>query len=365
MSTLSWRNAIAGLIGSALLLTVGAPAVMAAPRPLTVNVAVGDSCVSGTARKNSFVKVVVRDAAGSKILREVSDTGPSGDWQVCGYGYPILTGARVRATVFETGQSRQFTVPKLTIATDRVSEVVSGKAPAGSTVSLEVSTAGASMVGLPEYDFVQDVVASGSGTYSHDFSGDGIDLIGGTLATATWRSAGGAINVWRQTYVPGLAVVIGEAQFSGVFKPNAHLGIVVSHNSSEVATGDAVADPFYGGQISGQFVDADTEPYAIQPGDEIDAPGLGSDGTFTVPDIAGSATLATDQVSGTCFGGGLYGVYVIGPQYEFGFDFGMAAPNGSFTADLSSQLNIKKGFSVEIACYRTNGDIVVQVFKAH
>ncbi|MEP7379064.1 MAG: hypothetical protein ABI725_09145 [Chloroflexota bacterium] len=365
MFTLSLRQLAVGALASTLVLAMWAPGVMAAPRPLTVSVLIGDTCVTGTARKNSFVKVVVRDPAGHVILREAGDTGTYGEWQVCGYGYPILAGAKVRATVFETGQSRHFTVPKLTIDTDRVSEVVSGKAPAGSKVTLEVSTSGASVVGLPEYDFFQHVVTAGNGTYSHDFSSDGIDLIGGTAAIATWQSGSGAVKVWRQTYVPGLAVAIGESRFSGVFKPNAHLGMVVSHNSNQVATGDAVADPFYGGQIAGEFVDADTEPYAIQPGDLIEAPGLGSDGTFTVPKVAGTVNLATDRVSGTCFANGMYLVYVVGPQYEVGFDFGVAAPNGSFTADLSYQLNIKKGFSVEIGCYTSNADLVAQIFTAH
>jgi hypothetical protein len=360
------RNLTVGGIAAALLLTAWAPGALAAPRPLSVNLSIGDSCVTGLARKNSFVKVVVRDPSGFVKLRQAADTGSYGEWQACGFSYPIVTGDTIKATVFETGQSRSFVVPKLTIDTDRVSEVVSGKAPAGSHLTLEVSTSGASVVGLPDYDETRSLVGAGNGTYSYDFSTDYIDLIGGALATVTWQSAGGNVQVQRQTYVAGLSVTLGEAQFSGAFKPNAHLGIVVKHNGTQVATGDAVADPFYGGEISGHFVDSDTEPYAIQAGDRINAPGLGADGTFIVPDINGQANLATDHVSGTCFANGRWVVVVTDPDlFQFGFDFGTAGANGKFNSDLSGQLNIKKGFTVQIGCYTANVDSVVESFVTH
>jgi hypothetical protein len=165
--------------------------------------------------------------------------------------------------------------------------------------------------------------------------------------------------------VAGLVVNIGQAQFSGSFKANAHLGMTVSHNGSQVATGDAIADAFYGGTISGQFVDADTEPYAIQPGDVISAPGLGSDGTFTVPAIGGSANLSTDRVSGTCFANGIYIVLATGPTYEFGYAIGFASASGKFTADLADQVNLRKGFTVQIGCYTANADVVVDGFVTH
>lgn len=359
------RNLAIGSIAAAMLLTAWAPGVLAAPRPLSINLLIGDSCVSGLARKNSFVKVVVKDPTGLVKLRYAADTGSYGDWQACSYGYEIVPGDSVRATVFETGQTRHFTVPKLTIDTDRVAEVVSGKAPAGSHVTIEVSTAGASVVGLPDYDETRDVVAAGNGTYAYDFSTDSIDLIGGAFATATWQTGGGNVHVVRQTYVAALGVSLGDSHFSGYFKPNAHLGITVSHGGPTVATGDAVADPFYGGQISGQFVDSDTEPYAIQAGDVVNAPGLGSDGTFTVPNINGQANLATDHVTGRCFDNGIYVVLVTGPNFEFGFAAGVAASDGKFNEDLSYQLNIKKNFTVEIGCYTANADAVLQTFTTH
>ena len=39
--------------------------VMAAPPPLTLDVTIGDGCVNGTAKPNTFVKVVIRDAGGT------------------------------------------------------------------------------------------------------------------------------------------------------------------------------------------------------------------------------------------------------------------------------------------------------------
>ena len=360
------RRLTAGAVASGLLLTVWAPGAAAAPRPLSVDVNIGDSCVSGEAKKNAFVKVVVRDAAGNIKLREVADTGPYGEWGVCGYADTIRTGDKVKVVVFETGQSRKFTVPQLTIDANRVSEIVSGKAPAGSVIMVAVSSVGASYVGLPEYDVTESVVAGAGGTYSYDFSADGIDLIGGATAAATWKSAGGAVQVHRLTSVPGLMVTIGQAQFSGSFKPNAHLGITVTHGASQVATGDAIGDSYYGGQVYGQFVDADAEPYAIATGDWINAPALGSDGTFQVPQIDGSANLSTERVSGTCFASGLYVVAVAGPDYyEFGLTFGTAAANGTFTADLSDQLNIRKNFTVQIGCYTANADLVLESFVTH
>src|SRR5690242_13506415 len=118
------RNLTVGGIAAALVLPAWAPGALAAPRPLSGNLSIGDWCVTGMARKTWVGKVVVRDRSGFVMLRQAADAGSDGEWQACGFSYPIVTGDTIKASVFETGQSRSFVVPKLTIDADRVSEVV-------------------------------------------------------------------------------------------------------------------------------------------------------------------------------------------------------------------------------------------------
>jgi hypothetical protein len=365
------RLAVAMVAGGLLAGTL-ATGVSAAPRPLTMQVVIGDYCVYGGAKPNTTVKVVIRDSSGDVKGRQVVIVDPYGGWYGCtDYGDVITGGDRIKVADFETGQTRKFTVPRITIDANRVTDVVSGKAPAGSQLMLEVADYDWSYFGLDDYDDVAYVTASGAGAYSFDFSTDGIDLGGGAMVMVTWSNASGTVQVLRAMTVPYIAFRLGHAQFMGSARPSKHVAVSLTIGPTEVATGDAEAaygpgDSFYySTDYSGRFVDADGEPYQVQGGEHLSAPALGSDADWDVPAIAGSVDVATDKVSGTCFPNQLYIVFVSGQQ-SYGYDYGTAAANGAFTIDMTySAGNVRRGDTIEIVCVDSSLDWVEQDFIAH
>ena len=125
---------LGGLLGGSL-----AGVVAAAPRPITFELFIGDSCVYGHARSNSFLKVIITDKSGIQKGRGAVETDPEGYWSACMQQgvRPLAPGDSIKVTDFESGQKRSFKVPTLTAKVDRGANVVSGKAPTGSNVEIE------------------------------------------------------------------------------------------------------------------------------------------------------------------------------------------------------------------------------------
>ena len=176
------RAAAALTIGAVSVVSLATPA-LAGPRPLTLDVGVGDYCVSGQAKSNAFVKVVIRDSIGNTKGRSAATVDPYGAWQACVdyYADPIEAGDTINLLVFTTGQKLSYTVPRITLDVNRVTDVVSGKAPAGTKLTIEAADSSGPLYGHDPYDVTKHAKANGAGVYSHDFGADGIDLIGGAF----------------------------------------------------------------------------------------------------------------------------------------------------------------------------------------
>jgi hypothetical protein len=365
------RRIASSAIGVLLLVGAAATNVSAAPPPLTVQVSVGDYCVYGTAKSNATVKVVIRDSDNNVKGRDVQVVSDYGEWSGCVdyYGDVLQAGDKVKATVFETGQERSFTIPRLVIQTNRVTDVVSGKGPAGSALTLFASDYGWSYYGMDDYDASQDVVVSGAGTYSYDFGNQGIDLLGGASVAAVWSAQGGNVSVIRSMTVPYVSLYLGRSQFYGAARPSQYVALSLTIGSTEVAEGHAVAS--YGPGLSyqstdfeGRFVDSDGEPYRVHGGEQLSAPALGSDADWQVPAINGTVDLATDKVSGTCFPNSLY-IVLVSSSDAYGSDYGTANGSGNFTKDMTAAAgNVRSGAIIDILCVSPSRDQVQQEFTA-
>src|SRR3712207_6080957 len=116
-----------------------AGAASAATNPIKFEIFIGDSCVYGKAKPNSFLKVIITDRSGVQKGRGAVESDPDGNWSACMQQgvRPMAPGDKVAVSDFETGHKRSFTVPTLTGRVDRCTNVVSGKAPTGTTVEVE------------------------------------------------------------------------------------------------------------------------------------------------------------------------------------------------------------------------------------
>ena len=357
------RVTLATVLGT-LLCGLLATGVSAAPRPLTFDISIGDYCVYGQAKSNAFLRVIVTDPAGSIVGRDATTADSSGAWYFCIYQGSFAPGYTINAKVFSTGQVRNFVVPKLTLAVNRGTDVVSGKAPANSELQLEVYDNRWDFWG-ESYDDVEALSADAGGNYSFDFGNNGIDILGGALAFADWYNADQTVHVRRVGYAPIIALSVGRSEFAGASRPNGLLHVTLSQpQGTKVAAGNAIGS-YQATDLNGQFADSDGEPYIVQGGEWLSAPALGSGSHWRVPMVDGDANVANDTVSGTCFPNGRYGVVVFGSGFEFGVVLGNAAGNGDFVADLSDQMNVRRGDSVLIGCWTASGDEVDQSFAAN
>jgi hypothetical protein len=334
-------------------------AASAAARPVTFDVFIGDSCVFGRARNDSFLKVVIRDRSGNQKGRGAVEADSQGYWQACmSPGVTVLPGDTINARVFDTTQSRTFTVPLLTGKVDRGTNVVSGKAPADTTVELEAFDFRWDYWG-DSYDVIDHVTATG-GSYSHDFDADGVNIRGGASVVVRWTNGSDTVRLGRFQIAPYITFQLGHSDVAGASAANGHVHVSLTSGSTRVAAADGTGS--YGDTtFFATFADGDGEPYVVKGGEMLRAPALGAVSSWRIPQIDATADLAHEFVSGTCFANGRVIALAQNPNgFDYGLGFGNAAANGHFSIDLSDQLNIRKGYRVVALCYSDEGDEVVQ-----
>jgi hypothetical protein len=354
------RRLVAATATGLLLALFATSTVSAAPRPITFDVFIGDYCVSGRAANNSFLKLVIKDKSGTIKGRGAVEADGQGYWQAClgPANGGILPGDSINARVFDTTNSRTFTVPLLTGKIDRGTNVASGKAPSGTTVQIEAFDWRWDLWG-DSYDVISNVTAAG-GSYAHDFDSDGVDIRGGASVAIRWSNAGDTVHVGRFQIAPYVSLNIGRHDMYGASSANGPVKVTLKNGSTTVATANGVGS--YGDtSFVADWADADGEPYTLKGGEMLSAPALGGHTSWRVPQINPSANLAADTVSGTCFANGRVLALAQDPSgIGYGLDKGQAGSDGKFTINLSSQVNIKKGFRLAVLCYSIDGDEVVQ-----
>jgi len=342
-----------------LLVGLLATAASAAPRPISFQVFIGDSCVFGRAKNDSFLKVIIRDSAGNQKGREAVEADAQGYWQSCiFFGDAIRPGDKIDVEVFDTGQKRSLTVPLITGKVDRGTNVVSGKAPAGAQLDIEAFDFRWDLWG-ESYDEVRQVVATG-GSYSYDFDNAGVDIKGGAHVVVAWHNGTDTVQVGRFQYAPFVSIQLGRSDFAGASGPNKPINIALKNGSTKVADGNGVGS-YVDTTFFGEFAQSDGEAYRLVGGENLSAPALGASSSWRIPAINIATDVVTDKVTGKCFNNGRFIVLVESQTSpDFGFDFGQANANGNFTVDFTSQVNLRKGFRVAVLCYSPEGDEVVQ-----
>ena len=351
------RRAAVALLLAALLTGLGAADALASRRPLTIRAEIGSGYVWGEVRDDAYVEVVVRDAVGRLLGRGLAGTY-AGAWEFGGFPGAIFPGYRIKATAFNINGKlgvRRLTVPNLTATVNRDTDTVSGKAPKGSRLVIEVFDSRWDAWNEPYY-VEQAVKTDDTGSYTHDFSA------GGASASVTWSNATGTASVQRASvWAPFIAVGVGWADFYGIARRNVHIEATLTDGAANVfAVGHAVGDR--SGNYSGVFADANEEDYQLRAGDWLTVPAIGPDVNWRVPAGIQKVNATTDVVSGECFPGGRYGLYATDPVTGEAYQFGSADASGQFTADLTPLINVTRNSWVQATCWTSEGD---SVWDAH
>ena len=360
------------LAAAVIIATLIAPTASAAQARLRFGtdwdgMRIGSNCVRGMgAVPDSTVRLVWKSASGAlKVRTEIAASPGSGYWSYCSDTAAIAIGDVLKVSD-ELG-SRSFTMPNVTLVADRVHDNFRGKGPANSTGELCYHA------GLfADYYACVEITSDDSGSWFVRPEELG-DLIGGIDADVTVQSAKGD---WMSAHTTAawIEVTLGRSRFAGGTTPFRTNKASVRDADTDIimGRGTAVSDDY--GSFSGEFLDADGNQVKVAAGDRIRS-NIASDADWIVPNIEGTADVATDFVNGRCFDTGVSAdeawvtVYRVGGGFR-GFSFAYVQEDGSFEIDFSQpdafmfdHANIKHGDRVSIRCLQTTGDVVHLLFR--
>jgi hypothetical protein len=342
------------LVAAALLIPAASPAVAGGAVPYTFDFGIGGCYVSGLAPINDSFTVTVRDPIGRFKASEAATADGSGNWSLdnC-LGRDIESGDKITAS--DGTHTRTFTVPVLSVAANRVSDVVSGYAPASSTVHM---TLYCSASGCPSSIAVNASTTS-AGKFSHDFTA-AHDVKGGDYVYVYWTSAH-ADSVYVYGYFPNFSVTVGRSEFQGNATPNQVATLTLKHGSTVKGTAKAVGNA-HGGYFSADFRKANGSPALVEIGDTI-VPSFA--GAVTLPTVSVAGHASTDLVTGTCPANRPFEAYAHDPTYPYRANYysyqdGFASGTGHVSVDMSSGyynlFNLMSKDEVILSCTLGSGD---------
>jgi hypothetical protein len=352
-----WTRRLAiGAVLAALLTALTATGINAATPPITFDVGIGDGCFFGTAKPNSYMRIAVRNARGVLQGRANTEVYDDGYWEFCDFYGVIRPGYEISARNFnENGTLRTsaMVVRDLSIRVDRITDVVSGRGPAHGTVLVTLSEWQFEPWG-GDYSVQQAMPVNASGRWQHDFGSDGINIRGGAVGTVEWWNSSRTVHITRYGAADQLWVWRDTPEFGGNVRMNGNIQVTLGDASGVVAVGHGQGD-YYTGSFWGLLADDRDELYDLQGGESLSAPDVGGGVAWTVPSGITSIAAATDVVSGKCFPNGRFLVSTSSDS-DYGFKVGRAAGDGSFSRDMSSQMNLRPGDDVTVICYTGAGD---------
>ena len=358
------------VLGAMLLWATLPGATFAASRPTRFLVTVDGYCVQGLARDGATVKLDWRAAGGAiKAVETLTADTDGGNWDFCSNDRRVRPGDVIKATV--NSVVHQLVIPNLTLRLDRVTNVVRGRAPAGTTVHLI-------------QPFATDVTANAKGKWS--YSSPSTDFYGGVGGRFQWISAGNdTIDV--RSISAQLIVWIGKARFDGwTIAPKQPVKAFLYAESPGVdptltLRGKGKTTSGYANDFVGHFYGADGRRVNIRAGDHVSALSIASDAEWIVPQIDGTANKATNVVNGHCEDTGTrlpyYHAAIVKPNHESGGSsvWGILDGDGNFSIDFddpaaspgvykgSEPSDVQSGDALHIWCEQNTGDYAVRVIQ--
>jgi hypothetical protein len=338
-----------GILGS-LLVAIGlastAPtAALAAPPEYLLDTPIGDRCVFGTGTASTHLNVLIKNASGGAVLNTGADVDAFGSWSACGVNLVLVPGMTI--TLHHGTSQRSVIVPNLTIRTDRIGNVVSGRGPAGQTVPLSVSRC--DPLGCPPTaHYVADVNAQGKYSLDLDATVTQWNLVGGDEVSSEVTTAAGD-QFLAHAEVPFLELLSRSVALVYVSPYRSTVTVELHSKTGAVrATKTRTATIEYSYRFefrrNGAVVNA-------MPTDRIVA-SFSSDAVIVWPSLSFSANAGTDNVSGRCLPNAVVQVH---PADDSAYT-GPSAGDGSF--DVAVGPAMTAGEHVAIACYRHNGDLL-------
>lgn len=323
--------------------------VASAAATFTFTMDINSSCLSGTGPASTAHTISLLSADGDVLARDWATSDAYGSWYAC-FDRAVAPGDKVKA--WTGGGSRTVTVPNLTARTNRVTDVVNGRAPAGAALNIYVYHYAA--LGGSSTSYVWGVFANGSGDYSFDFT-PLVNAKGGDYGYTRYVRGSDTFDV--NFDFPYMEITRGSPEVSGAvnYGQSATLTLKLSTNA---VRGTALVVGDDGNSFYGAFTSAGGSSVRVRKTDKVTG-GFASDANITIPDITVSAVASTDIVSGQCMANASYQLYVRKDNYsDSDTRYGTTNASGQFSVDVTSTVNLVAHDWMELTCRYPSGDLV-------
>jgi hypothetical protein len=333
-------------VGAVMAAAIWTPA--SAQAGVSFDLTIGSNCLRGTASApaGSQIHLALDSADGLRHGLQHAKVALDGTWRAC-LNLSINAGDNLTART-ESGAHRIWRVPLVSATVDRSTNVVSGRAPAGAPVHLEIEPVGNAFA--TQGHAVADVVTGTYRHFRHDFTGE-LDIGGGMYVTAaaslgrdTVRADAFTLWVWMQRAQPvvhgyaGGPIELVLQDPGGVIRATAHVDL---------------AGPFYV-----ILADLDGNPVYPRPGDVINVPQV-RDGALVVPHGEENGDPSTNTIFGRCMP---KVVWELGVHTGVG---GMTDGTGHFSADFTGHGLVRDNQFLDIFCHYATGDLYQMNGRVH
>ncbi len=348
---------------SAVLAAMAATLVGAAPASAAVftefHAELFDNDAWGWGPPNTELKVTLRGEDGGFQGRFVTTTDGNGFWEG-EFWSPINPGDRLIATDGST--SRTFIVPMISYQINRVTDVISGRAPKNSSVWVEVY--GCQQPFNPEdCDTVWEDERStnAKGRFSADTTG-GYDIRGNDWVGVYWENSDGD-EVFRELPAPALNVIVNNNVVFGHSVPRTAVSVWLfdsqGRQRESVRDWAETGEGYYEASFQ-----RNERPVNIRGGDIVRS-NVASDSQWKIIDSNGSFNTGNDTVSGRCFKNKLYMVFSEHPNGNSSFTTGFADNNGNFTVNVMTAdgFDLQSDDIVDIGCANPQGDVQETIYE--
>ena len=353
------RLALALSVGS-LALSLVFPGHAAAVVLFTFDVEMGQGCASGTGPASTQLTIKLKSSSGTLQGKAIVTTDGTGDWFTCDFWWEVDPGDTISAN--DGSNSRTFTIPSVSFKANRVSDVVSGLAPANSSVNIQV---------LDCQDFSCSSAAtstrstSASGAFSKDFTAM-YNLRGNDRVIVTWTSPNGD-TVQADHEVANLYVTLGSPDVSGIANPGGQPTIELRAANGNLRGSFTDGAGHYYGNFSGVMRNGAGLSVDALAGNKVIG-SFATDATVNVMDPGLTGNPGTDVISGTCYPNRPFYVEADDPTYSRSPDWssyvGVAGANGNFSVDIATLghnagFDLMSGDLLYVECRTSKGDILV------
>ena len=330
------------LIATAL----AAPFVTFGRNPISVQVVIGDNCVSGFGPARKEVIATLRAPDGAIRGRFQAQSDKFGLWGGCfepDEPSTFVNGDdQLRIKVGD--RSRLVTIPNLTPKMDRASDIIEGTTRPNTFVDILI----AHRVSFrsTEFFFYSDK-ADANGKYKVDTTAD-FDLIGFDNVTVV---AGRGDDFYRATALtPGVQVAHQSNFVTGSANNGRRVALTLSDRNKHLkARVNAGSVQF--GLFEATMFRADGSAAYPTGGDWLSGT-FARDSALQMPLNALTGVARTDRVTGRCMADAPYKLIVRHRRF-----FGVTDSNGRFERDLSLRMNVQRGDQLSLYCMFPTGDV--------